>query len=472
MTTIEKERLIVYKVERDKYQARKDFWKFCRLLAPDFYKADRWHLKKLCEILQTFYERALFPDGKVYTKLMLNVPPRHGKSRTLIMFVAWILGQNKQERIIEASYNDDLASDFSRYTRDIILEEKSFYDAVVYTDIFPDSRIESDDKSIKRWALEGEFFNYKATGIGGSFTGRGATMIIIDDPVKNAEHAYNDLQLEKDWYWYTGTLLSRKESGCLEIVNMSRWAKKDLCGRLLEAEGEDWYILKEVAKDEKTDEMLCSEIQSAKEYAELERNMDRVIFRANYHQEPIDVEGAVYRDIIEYADVPKFERIISYTDTADEGDCYLCTVVGGAKNGELWIIDIYYSKAGMEVTEPETAKFLLSNDVNDSIIESNSGGRGFARNVERILWDKYRKRSVNIKWFHQSENKIARILTHSHFVMKHVFFPENWTHRWPGFARDLLSFTKDGKNKYLDAPDALTGLVESVERQAPRVRYI
>jgi len=311
--------------------------------------------------------------------------------------------------------------------------------------------------------------SYKGAGIGSSITGRGGNILIIDDPVKNAEEAYNDTRLEKIWQWYTGTLLSREEEGCIKIINMSRWAKKDLCGKILTSEEADqWFKLTLKAKEGEV--LLCPELLSEESFNHKAKMMDNAIFRANYFQEPIDIQGILYSELLKYDQIPRdekgeilFEEIIAYADTADEGNDYLCVICAGLFQKQLWILDVYYTKAGMEITEPGTANFLIKNNVNHAKIESNSGGRGFARNVERILWERYHTRKIKVSWFHQTSNKLARILTNSNYVMKNVFFPLNWHYRFPEYHNEIAGFKKEGGNLYDDGADATTGLVEMIE---------
>lgn len=113
------------------------------------------------------------------------------------------------------------------------------------------------------WSLEGQFFNYLAAGFGGTITGVGCNIGIIDDPIKNDKEAFNDRVLEEQWSWYTDTFLSRIEEGGLQIVNMTRWSTKDLCGRLLSSDdGDEWYVFCRQAYDEATGMMLCEELLS------------------------------------------------------------------------------------------------------------------------------------------------------------------------------------------------------------------
>jgi predicted phage terminase large subunit-like protein len=452
--------------------ARRVFWEYCKLLAPDFYTDDRYHLRILCDTLQSIYDGTLLKaDGSAYRKLMINMPPQHGKSRTLIYFSDWMLGRNTEERIITASYNDDAAGDFSKYTRDGITEEKNTPDQIVYSDIFPNTKLKFGSKSYSKWALEGQHFNYLGAGVGGSITGKGGSVLIVDDPIKSAEIALNEDALEKIWTWYTGTFLSRvsaKDGDPIEIFNMTRWSKKDPCGRILDGpDKNEWFVLKFKAYDEETGRMLCPSLLSKKRYDTLKSLMVPEIFLANYNQEPIDVKGRLYPAFKTYIDIPRdvngnslFTKIANYTDTADEGEDFLCSICYGVYNKEAYVIDIIYTKDPMEITEPAVAKMLLENKVRDADIESNSGGRGFARAVQKYLKEKYNSILCTVRWFHQSQNKQARILTNSTLVQQHIYYPVNWADRWPLYFQAMVSYQKEGKNTHDDGPDATTGVAE------------
>ena len=472
-------------------RSRELFWEFCVTLGREFYTQERLHLRYLCRVLQALYEGRIIRrdasepwqivDGQpldggfeVCRRLIINIPPQHGKTRTLINFCKWVLGKNVTERIITCSYNDGTASDFSRYTRDEIEEVKNLPQQIVYSDIFPQTKLKPGNASFEKWALDGQHFNYIGAGIEGSITGKGGTILIVDDPVKDATTAYNEAALNKIWLWYTSTFISRvsaEEGEPLEIVMMTRWSKHDICGKLLSGpEAASWYTVKMEAYNETKDRMLCPSLLSKKRYLSVQTNMDSAIFRANYHQEPVDIMGKLYGELKEYNELPHdldtgkclIERVISYTDTADEGNDFLCSIAAGVYKKEIWILEPYYTSAAMEVTEPEQAAFLVRNQVRKAKIESNNGGRGFARNVERLLWANHQTRIPSIEWFHQTDNKMARILTNSSYVTQHVFFPQGWRYKWPQFYTALTTFQKEGKNSHDDAPDCLTGLVEMV----------
>lgn len=192
------------------------------------------------------------------------------------------------------------------------------------------------------------------------------------------------------------------------------------------------------------------------------------IVSANYQQEPMDIQGRLYTGFKTYEELPEdkngslFTRIGAYIDTADTGADYLCCIIYGEYNMEAYILDVYYTDEPMEITEEEVAKRLYEYNVNVAYIESNNGGRGFARQVKNILRNKYKHNRTVIKWFHQSKNKTARILSNSTWVMEHIYFPVGWENKWNEYYKAMITYTAKGKNKFDDAPDATTGVAEKI----------
>ena len=449
--------------------ARREFFFYCNLKAPDFYKLNRKYLVELCNEFQEF----LSSDEEV---MIVNEPPRHGKSRTAGLFVEWVLGNNQNEKIMTGSYNETLSTMFSKNVRNSIQEEKADKYKPVFSDVFPGVKIKHGDGAMNLWSLEGGYNNYLATSPTGTATGFGASLLIIDDLIKNAEEAYNENVLEKHWDWFTNTMLSRLEEGGKIIIIMTRWASGDLAGRALDYYKEQGIKVRHISmkalvdKDKK--QMLCPEVLSYRSYINKVKAMGADIASANYQQEPIDLKGRLYSSFKTYTDIPRdnngnplFNRIKAYTDTADEGSDYLCCIVYGEYNKEAYVLDVLYTKEPMEVTETATAKILFENEVNISDIESNNGGRGFARSVERILKEKFNSNKTKVKWFHQSKNKKARILSNATWVMDHIYYPTNWRDRWPEYYKAMTTYQREGKNKNDDAPDATTGVAESIGKK-------
>lgn len=441
--------------------ARREFFFYCHLKAPDFYKYDRAFLVDLCNGLQEFMEN----EDEV---LILNLPPRHGKSRTVGNLVEWLLGRDPKTKIMTGSYNEMLSTTFSKNVRNSIQEEKADAEKIIYSDIFPGIKIKHGDGAMNLWSLEGGYNNYLATSPGGTATGFGCSLLIIDDLIKNSEEAFNENVLEKQWDWFTQTMLSRLEEGGKTIIIMTRWASGDLAGRALKHYAEEGKRVKHITMRAVKEDgsMLCDEILSHKSYLSKARAMGPEIASANYQQEPIDLKGRLYSSIKTYEKLPTdlFTLIRNYTDTADTGEDFLCSICYGEYEKEAYILDVLYTKEPMEVTEPATAKMLLKNNVNVAEIESNNGGRGFARAVERELRELGSNRT-RVMWFHQSQNKKARILSNSTWVMDHIYFPKNWMDRWSEFAKAILTYQKEGKNKHDDGPDALTGVAEKLNNQ-------
>lgn len=440
--------------------ARRSFWEYCKFTSPDFYREDRLFLKDLADRLQWFVEEA---KEQIF---VVNMPPRHGKSRTATNFVKWLFGKyGKDIKVMTGSYNETLSSTFAKQVRDSIAEKRTL-GVTVYNDIFPKTRIKYGEAAVQKWALEGsQQANYLATSPTGTATGFGCNIMIIDDVIKNAEEAYNANTLQRLIRWFTDTMLSRTENGFKLIIIMTRWSSEDLAGFVLDNYPGVVHINYKAVQDDGS--MLCPEILSREDYELKTMNMNRDIVAANYQQEPIDVKGRLYSKIKTYTEVPKdesgndlFRYRLNYTDTADEGSDYLCSICYGMYQDAYYILDVLYTKDAMEVTEPEAAQMLTRHGIDCAIIESNNGGRGFARNVERecsALGNKH----TNIKWFHQSKNKVARILSNSTSVMNNVYFPVNWEDRWPEFAMAIRKYQREGKNEHDDAPDALTGVYEN-----------
>ena len=105
---------------------------------------------------------------------------------------------------------------------------------------------------------------------------------------------------------------------------------------------------------------------------------------------------------------------------------------------------------------------LLEGQVNVADIESNNGGRSFARSIERVLKEILGSNRTVIRWFAQTKNKQARIYSNSAWVMQHVYYPEDWKNRWPEYHNAMIKYQREGKNKHDDAPDATTGVAEKI----------
>lgn len=207
--------------------ARRRLMYFTQQTLPNYMAG--WVHQDICLRLERFSQQV---RDKQSPRLMLLVPPRHGKSELAsIRFPAWHLGHCPQHEIINVSYNLDLPMKFSRKVRELLRDP--FYAA-----IFPDTVLNPDSQSIETWAtLKGGGF--LAAGVGGGITGKGAHILIVDDPIKNQQEADSVLVRDQLWEWYQSTAYTRLSPGGGVLVIETWWHDDDLAGRIQQLSAQD-----------------------------------------------------------------------------------------------------------------------------------------------------------------------------------------------------------------------------------------
>lgn len=233
-------------------------------------------------------------------RLMITMPPRHGKSLfSSLYFPAWFLNRYPDKRVILCSYGDDFASEWGRKVRDLIRDHQ---DKLMI-------RVNDSSKAADRWDVDGKRGGMKTAGVGGPITGRGAHLLIIDDPVKNNEEANSAVDRDKKWDWWRTTAQSRLEPGGVVIVIQTRWHEDDLAGRLLreegiKGEGGRWTLLNLPAIAETDDaigrtpgEALCPERYDEAYFAMLSgpNGIGNQAFSALYQQRPQPEGGGAFK---------------------------------------------------------------------------------------------------------------------------------------------------------------------------------
>lgn len=209
--------------------ARRRLLPFIKRFNPKY--LDGWVHRDICRRLERFSADVV--EGKS-PRLMLLVPPRHGKSEIVSRnFPSWHLGQYPDHEFIACSYNLSLAMDFSRKVKQIIADP-------MYENVF-ETRLDPNNQSTESWGMAGQRGGYVAAGIGGPITGKGAHILVIDDPIKNAEEADSADARDKIWEWYLSTAYSRLAPGGGVLIIQTWWHDDDLAGRLqvLMREGHD-----------------------------------------------------------------------------------------------------------------------------------------------------------------------------------------------------------------------------------------
>lgn len=201
-------------------QARENLIDFSIVTNPRY--EQNWHHEVIAKELE-----ALEQNGdRDYKVLMVFVPPRHGKSEECsINFPAWYLGRNPQKEIITVSYSAELAQDFGGKTRSLVNSE-------AFPFIFPEVTLKEDEQAKAKWKTN-KGGSYTSVGVGGAITGRGANILLFDDPIKNREEAESEVYREKVWQFFTSTAFTRLEPGGVVVVILTRWHVDDLAGRIL-----------------------------------------------------------------------------------------------------------------------------------------------------------------------------------------------------------------------------------------------
>lgn len=420
------------------------------------------------------------------TRLMINMPPRYGKTEQAVKgFIAAGLAMNPKAKFIHLSYSDALARDNSRGVQEIVRSE-------AYQRLFKGTMPNSLNTQRWRTAAGGGLY---AVSSSGQVTGFGAGLvdeeeqrqgdeiatevqelerawgdstfggaIIIDDPIK-PDDARSDLIREKVNQKFETTIRNRVNSRRTPIVIiMQRLDEHDLCGYLQQLEPDQWEVLSlpAIQTDGEGNEAALWPFKHTLEELHTLREKNSWVFETQYMQNPKPLEGLMYEQGFKtYEAVPATRKHTrkNYTDTADEGKDYHCSIDYIETEIGNFILDVLFTQKPMEYTEVKQAEMMTRDQVDIATIESNNGGRSFARNVEAQL----RMMSNNhtrVRWFHQGLNKNVRIFTRSSEVQNLTYMPKGWEQRWPDFHRQLTTYMKIGTNAHDDAPDALTGTIE------------
>jgi len=296
----------------EKERARNTFMGFVERVWPEFISG-RHH-----KIMAQAFERVARGECK---RLIINMPPRHTKSEfASYLLPAWFLGKYPNKKIIQSSNTGELAVGFGRKVRNLV-------DTEVYREIFPELTLQQDSKAAGRWNTSkgGDYF---AIGVGGTVTGKGANVLIIDDPHSEQEAALaasNPEVFDKVYEWYTSGPRQRLQPGGAIVIVMTRWAQRDLTGQVLKAAhnrgGEQWEVI-EFPAIMPSGKPLWPEFWSLGELEALRTELPNSKWQAQYQQNPIGNESAIVkRDWWKWWEgerPPQCEYILQSWDTAFE----------------------------------------------------------------------------------------------------------------------------------------------------------
>jgi predicted phage terminase large subunit-like protein len=367
------------KETESKEQAREGFMPFIKKVWPAFIEG-RHH-----KIMAEAFERVANGDLK---RLIINMPPRHTKSEfASYLLPAWFLGQYPEKKIIQTAHTAELSVGFGRKVRNLV-------DSDDYKEIFPELGLRADSKAAGRWSTSkgGEYF---AIGVGGAVTGKGADLLIIDDPHSEQEGQSADAGVfDKVYEWYTSGPRQRLQPGGSIIIVMTRWHKRDLTGKIVKTsvqrEGMDEWELIEFPAIMPSGNALWPEFWSLKELEALRSELPAPKWQAQYQQDPSSEESALVKrewwKKWEEERPPQCEFIIQSWDTAflktQRADYSACTTWGvfyhpddtGVTQPNIILLDAY--KERLEFPELKKCAFEFYNEFEPDacIVEAKAAG--------------------------------------------------------------------------------------------------
>ncbi|WP_315238632.1 phage terminase large subunit [Capnocytophaga granulosa] len=428
-----------------------------------------------------------FAMGEI-KKLMITMPPQHGKSEGATRRLpAFVLGQDPDKRIAIVSYNAIKARKFNRELQRI-MDDDRYYELFPQTLLAGQASYQEQGRRSRNYArnsdeceIVGYQGSFKTIGVGGSLTGEPVDMLIMDDLYKDASSAWSPVIRQNVADWYDTVASTRLHNDSQQLLVFTRWHMEDLAGRLLEQEGvydpienpQGWLLVSFPAiqnrppseQDPRAEgEPLWPERHSLEKLLEI-KGRSPTVFESLYQQNPQPSQGLMYEEFTCYTDLPSRSYSVAYIDAADSGADYLCALFYKEAEDGNYITDVLYTKDPMEVTETTLTYMLQQHQVERCHIESNNGGNLFVSNLQQRSWDTG-NRLTRFNPFHQNQNKTARIFAASASVQKLIKMPLDWKKRFPKFARDLTGYLRVGTNAHDDAPDALTGSIEC--RQPPK----
>lgn len=353
---------------------------------------------------------------------------------------------------------------FSYDTREIIRSDK-------FRKVFPALRLAEDKQALDGWSTNKAVqVSYFGNGVTGTIIGFGASLAAItDDLFKSMDDAMSEKTLDKTHGWYEGTHTSRQEKDCPVIDIGTRWSKKDVIGRQVEAGFYDKVITIPALTDD--DKSFCEDVKSTDEYLDIRQRTAPEIWNAEYMQSPIEASGTLFRkDDLKYFKMDDlklfegtgenktqlYEMILGYIDVADEGTDKLAFISAYIFKKKVFVTDIIFSGELIDVTAPLCAGLINRLDHNFVRIETNNQGGGFKRTMETMV------QSGKLMGSKNTTNKHTRILIQYGFIKEFFYFRNDYERNsdYDLFMQQMFDYTKAGSSKHDDAPDATAGLAK------------
>jgi predicted phage terminase large subunit-like protein len=387
-------------------------------------------------------------------RLMICMPPRHGKSYlTSQYFPAWFLGRYPDRKIILAAYEAQFAAGWGRKARDVLTE----WGPQVFN-----AHVSNASSAADQWETTAGG-GMSTAGVGGALTGKGAHVLIIDDPVKNSEEAHSKVIREKIWEWYLSTALTRLEPDGSAILIMTRWHEDDLAGRLLKNEGDQWTKLILPAISPAGDPLFAKRFDLTRLNG-IRKSLGSYFWNALYMQNPTPPDGGIFKkDWWRFwTRLPdRYDRVVMSWDCTfkESGSSYVVGQVWGKKGSESHLIDMVRGKWDF----PETMRQIRAlrerhPNTSEILIEEKANGAAIISSLRREI--------PGIIPITPTESKEARASAVSHVVEAgNVLLPLQSQYTTEAIA-ELTAFP-NGEND--DIVDALTQAINRLYNR-PQIR--
>lgn len=385
-------------------------------------------------------------------RLMIFVPPRHGKSLlTSIYFPAWFLGRNPDLRIIHSSYSSKLTHRFSRTARNLLKHK-------FYKQTFPLVKVAQDSRSVEAWDIEGRRGGLLSAGVGGSITGHGGDLIIIDDPIKSAAEATSQCIRENLKEWYRHDLRTRLEKNGRIVICQTRWHEDDLCGWLLKEasrDGEKWNILHLPALNTHG-EPLWPEKYDFKELKAIRKTVGTYAWEALYQGKPVPKGGLIlqrawFKTCLHY-DVPKLKKIIMGVDlavsTKTSADYTVALPVGVDEQNRYYIFRPYRARSEWPVSRREIIARARGAKVSSIGIEKVAFQNAAIQDLRR----EQKLTGISVVASPTDTDKVSRVIEWSPIAEQgNIYLVDDNTGWHETFLKECESFPRGNHDDQVDA---------------------
>lgn len=337
-------------------------------------------------------------------RIIVSMPPRHGKSELISKyFPAWYLFNNPENRIILTSYGADFAASWGRKIKSAFKEVGGIKGLM----------LAEDSKAAHRFDIRGHQGGLNTAGVGGDITGKGAHLLIIDDPIKNHEEANSETYRNKVWEWFNATAYTRLEPGGAIIVIMTRWHYDDIVGRLLASGDKTWdyFCLPAIAEDDdllgrEPGEALWPERYDVEQLMKIKAQMSSYWFTALYQQQPVATETQIFKTHWwhYYHNSVQCDYIVQSWDTAfkteQQNDYSVCTT-WGITNGGFYLLDVYRAKVPFPELQQAVKSLYEKWHPSIVLIEDKASGQSLIQVLQR-------ETRIPIKAVQVDKDKITR----------------------------------------------------------------